>query len=276
MARPRSNAAVREKLAKVCPDVPEDLPVAPDHGNWFYMLDSTAPTPPGSRSSSPAFRIHQGFTPSDRVLSLIKKFYNTSPRSTRDTGAAQTRSTYPALYMGVWRRSSLVPFITADATKQKPATLDAMDELLRAVDEEVGKRVLQLLGANFPQVAKERDEIIKHTWDHAALSNIQRSALHQRAWLCLALRCGGGNVVHIDMNDDADQYTVLFTYGDFKMGYLVLPQLNIRIPLQPGQLLFIKTRILAHYVYHFTGIRYVFTGFMDATLCKDYRKYASS
>ncbi|EJU02815.1 hypothetical protein DACRYDRAFT_106867 [Dacryopinax primogenitus] len=240
---PQSNAVVRKKMEELRPGYlrhPERMDLAPEHGDW-------------------PFEIHHGFTPSERVLSLFQQFFATHPRGSYD--ARQTRSTYPAVYLG-----------------QSTETVRAMAALLHAINQEVGDRILGLLGKRFPEVAAERKAIIEHTWQHNALYDQPEIAgccayLKHHAWLCLAIQDGRGNIVHIDMNDDPHQFTVLFTYGMYTQGYFVIPQLNIHIPLQPGQFLFVKTCYLVHYASHFEGVQYVFPGFMDANLCKDYREW---
>jgi hypothetical protein len=115
---------------------------------------------------------------------------------------------------------------------------------------------------------------MEHTYLHPALAATlsSRPLLRQRAWHCLAFRQGHAHVEHIDLNDDLHQFTIIFVLGNFTGGDLILPQLRIRIPLKPGQILFLRTRYVVHYASDYQGIRYIFSGFMDSTLCNDYRK----
>ncbi|EJU03109.1 hypothetical protein DACRYDRAFT_115366 [Dacryopinax primogenitus] len=244
----------------------------------------------GCMSSTPLFRcLAPGSVAAQRSASTMVSprqpvscnSWMSSSQPNLDTSSIRTRSTCPALYLGVWHRSNSVPFVTADSRQQKQTTRRAMVRLMFAVNQEVGPRVLQLLGARYPDVARERQEIIEHTWTHPNLWDKPDLAgchhyLWQVAWTTLAVRCGSGNVVHINVKDDLHQFTVLFTYGSYTMGYFIIPQLNICIPLQPGQLLFVKTCYLVHYVSHFEGVSYVFTGFMDGQLCNDYWAWRDS
>lgn len=48
----------------------------------------------------------------------------------------------------------------------------------------------------------------------------------------------------------------MLALGDFTGGDVVLPSLKRRIPMPPGTLVFIRARLLEHYIAPFEGHRY--------------------
>lgn len=81
--------------------------------------------------------------------------------------------------------------------------------------------------------------------------------------------------MHIDPGDSIYTHAVIFSAGRGLI-YLCFPQLGIRIPLGPGQMLSFPARILSHYAYHIesTGERILFNFFTDDTsVAKATKKY---
>jgi hypothetical protein len=84
---------------------------------------------------------------------------------------------------------------------------------------------------------------------------------------------GASEKIHIDWNESKDRYTVVFTVGDHTDGDFCVPQLNMRVPLHPGSVLFARTRLLAHCAtVGGTGRRLVFTCFTDHALIEEILK----
>ncbi|KAF8163866.1 hypothetical protein K438DRAFT_1479077, partial [Mycena galopus ATCC 62051] len=62
----------------------------------------------------------------------------------------------------------------------------------------------------------------------------------------VACKLGSSERIHIDWNDAIERYAIIFAAGNYTGGDFCLPQLNMRIPLGPGSVLVVRTRLLAH------------------------------
>jgi hypothetical protein len=83
----------------------------------------------------------------------------------------------------------------------------------------------------------------------------------------IAAKESGSGVVHIDWNDDKALYAFVFAVGDWEGGEFCAPQLGIKIPVRPGQVIAVLARVLAHFSAPVTtGRRIVFTCFTDRLL----------
>ncbi|KAJ7596077.1 hypothetical protein C8J56DRAFT_775151, partial [Mycena floridula] len=80
----------------------------------------------------------------------------------------------------------------------------------------------------------------------------------------VAVKSGSSEILHLDMMDDAGDFTWITVIGDFTGGYFYAPQFGIRIPVFPGQVLGVLTRWIAHCSIPITsGRRVVYTLFSD-------------
>lgn len=84
----------------------------------------------------------------------------------------------------------------------------------------------------------------------------------------VAVKEGSSEIIHVDVNDDKAIRTYIFCVGDWEGGELVLPQLGIKIPIHPGQVLAVMSDTLAHCSAPLKGRRIVFTCFSDKFLMK--------
>lgn len=82
----------------------------------------------------------------------------------------------------------------------------------------------------------------------------------------IAVKEGGSEIIHIDWNDNLHKFALIFAAGDWEGGEFCIPQLGVRIPLRPGQVIAVRTRLLAHCSAPILGRRIVFTCFTDSTL----------
>jgi hypothetical protein len=77
---------------------------------------------------------------------------------------------------------------------------------------------------------------------------------------------GGSRNLHLDFHDYKLGWAWVWCVGDFEGGELCLPQLGVKIPLVPGQLIAFMAGSLAHFTAPFKGKRIVFTGFSDSLI----------
>jgi hypothetical protein len=98
-----------------------------------------------------------------------------------------------------------------------------------------------------------------------------RPAVDLRGPFCtVAVKEGASEFWHLDWNDDANSITWIIPIGDWKGGEFCAPQLGIRVPIRPGQVLGVRARVIAHCSAPLTaGKRVVFTCFTDHTLLKN-------
>jgi hypothetical protein len=83
----------------------------------------------------------------------------------------------------------------------------------------------------------------------------------------VACKEGSSEVIHIDWNDNLHKFALVFCVGDYVGGEFCAPQIGHRIPLQPGAVLAVRTRLLAHCATVVgRGRRLVFTCFTDSPL----------
>ncbi|KAG1724816.1 uncharacterized protein EDB91DRAFT_1002403, partial [Suillus paluster] len=66
-------------------------------------------------------------------------------------------------------------------------------------------------------------------------------------FFAVAAKEAGSGIVHLDWNDDKVIYAFVFAVGDWEGGEFCAPQLGIKIPVRPGQVLAVLARVLAHF-----------------------------
>jgi hypothetical protein len=65
-------------------------------------------------------------------------------------------------------------------------------------------------------------------------------------FLTLVIKAGSSEIPHLDSLDGVKGYAYLLTFREYTGGDLALPQLGLKVPLVPGQLLMFNARLLAH------------------------------
>jgi hypothetical protein len=72
-------------------------------------------------------------------------------------------------------------------------------------------------------------------------------------WAHRALLFNLDTHAHRNLRDDRDGYAAIAVFGSFTGGEFVIPQLGIKFPFQPGDVIFIKGQMLQHFVTEWTG-----------------------
>ena len=57
-------------------------------------------------------------------------------------------------------------------------------------------------------------------------------------------------------------------FGEFEGGYLCLPDLGVRVPFQPGDVVIFRSALLEHYITSFKGQRYSLVFFTKESVIK--------
>ncbi|KAF9474886.1 hypothetical protein BDN70DRAFT_898616 [Pholiota conissans] len=203
----------------------------------------------------------------DKLLASGVKFPKVDPN----------RSTTPALHLGIWEIFSSKPFISANS-RQTPEVNKSIDIFLGLVGKLLAPKIGALLKEHCP------DQYARQIQAYSRVKRILGPELVERptmdftgSFFSVAVKEGSSEKVHIDFNDDINGITWVVPLGDWEGGEFCAPQLGYKIPIIPGQILGVMTKLLAHCGAPVTnGRRIVLTLFSDRFLLghsdKDTRK----
>ncbi|KAJ7717332.1 hypothetical protein B0H16DRAFT_1799337 [Mycena metata] len=157
--------------------------------------------------------------------------------------AEHQRSGMPALHLGLWEMYAKLIKITTDCAPDKA------DEARPREENIVVPRLEQLMDRDVPGHRRVQERIhtrvlhqLRSNKDFAQRPDQDFGGL----FTTMAVKEGGSERIHIDWNDNLHKYALIFAAGDWEGGEFCIPQLGIRIPLRPGQVLAVRTRLLAH------------------------------
>ncbi|KAI9783275.1 MAG: hypothetical protein M1816_001450 [Peltula sp. TS41687] len=88
-------------------------------------------------------------------------------------------------------------------------------------------------------------------------------------WTTLGLLINWVAGPHFDKQDAKDGYVADLVTGQSTGGELVIPELGVRIALQPDDVLFMRSRLLEHFLAPFSGERYAFIYFQHQNLFEE-------
>ncbi|KAK7015070.1 hypothetical protein R3P38DRAFT_2999489 [Favolaschia claudopus] len=195
------------------------------------------------------------------------------------------RSRSPALHLGIWALYSLWPYITADSLQKIPMAHKLTATSLKKARERQKLAIEgldEILGIVRAEVVPVLEPLMR---EHAPEGDLVQSAIHRRVrrllrrqlrgrpnldfgglFFTIALKEGCSEFLHVDWNDCIHRYAIIICMGDYENGEFCTPQLGHRIPLPPGAVLVVRTRLLAHCAVSGAGRRLVFTCFTDSSL----------
>jgi hypothetical protein len=177
--------------------------------------------------------------------------------------------------------------MTADTCTQTPKAKEAIDCLLGYVQSFMAPKLATAYVDHAPLHWKAMQKCVYHAVNEN-LCKLTLFRVHTRvrqhlghdllSWprvdmggpfFALTVKEAGSGVVHLDWNDNRVIYAYIFAVGDWEGGEFCIPQLGIKIPVRPGQVLAVLARVLAHFSALVTsGRRIVFTCFTDTLLFK--------
>ncbi|KAJ7830398.1 hypothetical protein B0H13DRAFT_2371993 [Mycena leptocephala] len=201
----------------------------------------------------------------DHLVSLGLKFPDPEPQ----------RSTTPAVHLGAWGLYDGRPRITTDSRQEKISDPDkraivcgAMDKLLGVFKDEVVPPLENVMHRHAPEQTRVQSIVYQYVLKHLAKQFEHRPNLDFGGlFFSVACKEGSSEVIHIDWNDNLHKFALVFCVGDYVGGEFCAPQIGHRIPLQPGAVLAVRTRLLAHCATVVgRGRRLVFTCFTDSPL----------
>ncbi|KAJ7199378.1 hypothetical protein GGX14DRAFT_373164, partial [Mycena pura] len=193
----------------------------------------------------------------DRVIAIGLRF----PKATTQ------RSSTPAVHLGVWSLFSTTPYITADSRQKVKQVTTQLDAFLGIIKKNVVPKLESLVDWEMGEGTRIRHRVHRRVQatlkrEFSRRPNLDFGGL----FLAIAVKEGSSEVLHVDWNDNLHTYAIVFCIGDYVGGEFCIPQIGRRIPLRPGAILAVRTRLLAHCTHVGSGRRLVFTCFTDSTL----------
>ncbi|KAJ7159806.1 hypothetical protein C8R43DRAFT_1063909 [Mycena crocata] len=192
--------------------------------------------------------------------------------------AELARSSSPALHFGVWELYKLMPIITGDSRQeglpepQRSQVIAAIDALLQLFKDLVLPKAKRLLAQHVPDQLRLLKPVHDRVKAKLRKEFAQRPALDfDGVFFCMAAKEGSSEEIHLDFNDNLAFVTFIVACAEdgqeWTGGEFCAPQIGVRIPFRPGQVLAVRTRLLAHCGATVTGgRRLVFTCFSDSVL----------
>jgi hypothetical protein len=193
---------------------------------------------------------------------LIRRFRRLKKVGIKAADQYDSRSSIPALHLGIWRRSSSDPFITRDTRMGKSgAQVEAMNGFLHAIQDYVAPKIARFTQMHDP----DQWALQQRYWPMIFINSFYLSFQRVRNYLenktglfdenpnldfhgaftTVAVKEGVSEKVHVDHNDGG--ITWIIPVGEWEGAQLQLPQLGCGINLSPGDALGFQGRFLAHY-----------------------------
>ncbi|KAJ7588334.1 hypothetical protein C8J56DRAFT_785915, partial [Mycena floridula] len=170
------------------------------------------------------------------------------------------------VHLGIWRHYAPEPFPTSPTMNQTQAVEPKVNELCGIVQEIFSQKLSRIMARYLPKQLQR-----KKSRQHCQVRRHLNKLFQKRPKLdfgppffTVAVKSGSSEILHLDMMDDAEDFTWITVVGDFTGGYFYAPQFGICIPVFPGQVLGVLTRWIAHCSIPITsGRRVVYTLFSD-------------
>ncbi|KAK7450153.1 hypothetical protein VKT23_013036 [Stygiomarasmius scandens] len=188
----------------------------------------------------------------DHMRSLVK-FPHLSVDANRSTMNG-------AIHCGRWSHSCSEVVVTRDCRSratggiQIEEGIEAIDNFMWEIQDDLVPAVLGAMKMEDPEMYARM--IHAHKFVRATIRRLYsrdqyletRCCLDFKgAFLCVAIKEGSSEVFHLDWQDDPNSLAWIAPLGEgWTGGDFCLPQLNIRIPIYPGQVLGAQTRRLIH------------------------------
>ncbi|KAJ7170562.1 hypothetical protein C8R43DRAFT_944468 [Mycena crocata] len=169
------------------------------------------------------------------------------------------RSATPAFHFGIWGLYKQLPIITCNARASRKTS--AKQLILIPLIDRLLLLQLEIMGPVYARVKSALKEELR------ACPALDLGGL----FYSCAMKEGSSEFIHIDFNDPLPLLTLIFVISRpgqvWTGGEFCVPQLNIKTPFQGGQMLAVRTCLLAHCSATVTGEGcLVLTCFSDSTL----------
>ncbi|KAJ7685268.1 hypothetical protein DFH06DRAFT_1028808 [Mycena polygramma] len=188
------------------------------------------------------------------------------------------RSATPAYHFGIWSLFMLRPLITTETRQstlspnRQQVLVPLIDAFLRLVQEYMVPKARRLLMKYAPQQIEILAPVYERVHRVLASELADRPALDFGGlFFVVAVKEGSSEFIHIDFNDPLALVTLIWVVSrpgsTWTGGEFCAPQLKGKVSFRGGQMLAVRTRLLAHCGATVTGNgRLVLTCFSDSTL----------
>ncbi|KAJ7018774.1 hypothetical protein C8F04DRAFT_1277159 [Mycena alexandri] len=197
----------------------------------------------------------------DHLVSMGLKFPKLDPN----------RSHTVAVHLSVWGLFGWSPRITKGITNRakREAVLRSMDKMLWFLTKRIVRQMENALDEIIPEHARLQDCLRAHAKRLLCKEFNRRPSLNFGGlFFTVAIKEGASERIHINWNNCLQKYALIFCAGNYTGADFCIPQLNIHIPLGPGSVLAVRTRLLAHCATLVgSGRQVVFTRFTDDSEC---------
>jgi hypothetical protein len=104
---------------------------------------------------------------------------------------------------------------------------------------------------------KYRDAYLRFVNDHVPLLKaIDTNGMQCFLTYCVLVNMSTG--IHRDLKDPPDGWVAMVVFGEYTDGRLCLPDINVALPYRSGDVVFLRSWALKHFIWPFVGTRYVF------------------
>ena len=170
--------------------------------------------------------------------------------SEHDTLRKQFNGEYGTIHLGTWHASGFEkrtnPVVTADlvgTSKHYGECVNLLTSLAALTTE------LSVLFCAMNNLAWYRAlDLYSLLCQHLPYAEWSSFRCLWEAWSCRAFLFNVKTDGHRDIRDDQIGYAAITAFGSFTGGELVVPELGIRFPLQPGDVVFLKGQLFLHFV----------------------------
>ncbi|KAK7442562.1 hypothetical protein VKT23_016160 [Stygiomarasmius scandens] len=275
-----SSEKLLERVNKLYPNLnPSSLPSAPSTGILVWktdedMLQRYPGLPPIS-----LLRLHN-ILDTDSI-DIICNFYDALIASGfrfPPDKVDRNRSAKSGAHLGVWMHYSLTPMISGDArlqTQRSQVVVEALDRFLQLLKDILVPLIRSVYAIYFPHLwtrqVKAHHFVRKHFRPGHREEFEARVALDfEGSFFCAAIKEGSSELWHVDWNDDPNTLTWVIPIGEgWEGAEFCVPQLGVKVPILPGQILGALTRRLVHCAAPSCGgRRLVLTLFCDRWIMK--------
>lgn len=208
----------------------------------------------------------------DKAVQDLLSVYK-PPKTAPDSRDAKWRSQaatdhkyHGRYYFGVWTAQGHKDVVLTDHTRSAGYKSNAVTNLYRTLAP-----VAQTIGILFEGIDKPAYDRYCANYKRLA-QNTDLYGLHfskRDCWATLGLLINCIIGPHFDRQDAKDGYVADFTTGEFTGGELVIPELSVQIALQPNDIVFMRSRLLEHFLAPFSGERYAFIYFQHENLFEE-------
>ncbi|KAG2149150.1 hypothetical protein DEU56DRAFT_752822 [Suillus clintonianus] len=221
----------------------------PEYGKILLPLDHLpADTIPAGMPPHLAIR-YEHFLSADHQRRLQRRWDDVRASDAGQHLKCDTnRSNADGYHFGIWEVTGKMPRLTAETHKQSAKAQEAINALLFYVQTFIAPKI----GTAFEEHAPNHWAAMLKA--HARVQKCLRRRILERPitdmggpFFALAVKESGSGLIHIDWNDNRAIYAYIFAVGDWEGGEFCIPQLGIKIPVRPGQVLAVLARVVAHF-----------------------------